>query len=131
MKDKLREHHLVFSILYKRFLLIISAILMASIIFGALLFLRSQRYYSEIIPLFSLYSPRIDSRTAILLAAFRAWDSTQNIIEKNEQRTILPLVFFLVFLLGTVRYQLVRRTISSVEKTSSASAIGSVSDSIA
>ncbi|SDF68965.1 two-component system, sensor histidine kinase YesM [Fontibacillus panacisegetis] len=49
MRSKAHINNLVFDILYKRFLLVIAAILVIAIVFGAVLFLRSQRYYSEII----------------------------------------------------------------------------------
>ncbi|KFN08522.1 sensor histidine kinase [Paenibacillus macerans] len=49
MRSKAHANNLVFDMLYKRFLLVIAAILVIAIIFGAVLFLRSQRYYSEII----------------------------------------------------------------------------------
>ncbi|WP_334071306.1 sensor histidine kinase [Paenibacillus sp. A14] len=44
-----KKNNLVFNMLYKRFLLVIASILIIAIIFGVALFLRSQRYYSEII----------------------------------------------------------------------------------
>ncbi|TYA13543.1 hypothetical protein FRY98_12920 [Paenibacillus faecis] len=44
-----KKNNLVFNMLYKRFLLVIASILIIAILFGVALFLRSQRYYSEII----------------------------------------------------------------------------------
>lgn len=49
MRSKARANNLVFDMLYKRSLLVIAAILAIAIVFGFALFLRSQRYYSEII----------------------------------------------------------------------------------